>query len=221
MADTGQESKATKAVVVRSFLTTLVVLATVVGALALWELRVLVALLFLGFIVSAAMRPGVDALAARRVPRAAGVLLHYAAFALLLGLVEQCVEPREPQDDADGEGQRDDPADPVALELPHVQHERGRDAERDGVGERVQLGAHLAGGVEQPRDAPVERVQDRGGADHAERGAELAVERELHRGQTRRQRQDRDDAGQQAYRLGSAAALAFRFGGGQRGVHGS
>ena len=93
MSDTGQESKATRAVVVRSFLTTVVVLATVVGALALWELRVLVALLFLGFIVSAAMRPGVDALAARRVPRAAGVLLHYAAFALLLGLVLWFVVP--------------------------------------------------------------------------------------------------------------------------------
>ena len=88
-----EDSKATNQVAARVFLTTVVVLATVVAALALWELRVLVALLFLGFIVAAAMRPGVDALATRHVPRAAGVLIHYAAFAVLLGVVLWFVVP--------------------------------------------------------------------------------------------------------------------------------
>ena len=77
----------------RSFLATIVVVATVVAVLALWELRVLVALLFLGFIVAAAMRPGVDALARHRVPRGAGVLIHYASLALLLGIVLWFVVP--------------------------------------------------------------------------------------------------------------------------------
>jgi predicted PurR-regulated permease PerM len=77
----------------RAFVVTLVAVATVVGALALWELRILVALLFLGFILSAAMRPGVDALAERRVPRALGVLIHYGVFLLVLGAVLWFVVP--------------------------------------------------------------------------------------------------------------------------------
>lgn len=56
-------------------------------ALALWKIKVVIALLFLGFIVAAAMRPGVDWLAQRaRVPRAVGVLIHYAAFLGAIGL---------------------------------------------------------------------------------------------------------------------------------------
>jgi len=68
----------------RAAVATLVVGGIVVLALALWELRLLVALLFLAFIMAAAMRPGVDGLARRRIPRPAGVLLHYA---LLVGFV--------------------------------------------------------------------------------------------------------------------------------------
>src|SRR5918997_668660 len=57
----------------RAALATLVVGGVVVLALALWELRLLVALLFLAFIVAAAMRPTIDSLAQRGIPRAAGV----------------------------------------------------------------------------------------------------------------------------------------------------
>ena len=42
----------------------------VVLALALWRLKILIALLFLGFIIAAAMRPGIEALARRGIPRA-------------------------------------------------------------------------------------------------------------------------------------------------------
>ena len=63
----------------------------VVLALALWKLRILIALLFLGIIIAAAMRPGVDALQRRGVPRGIGIGLHYVglfgAVALLLYLV--------------------------------------------------------------------------------------------------------------------------------------
>jgi predicted PurR-regulated permease PerM len=62
----------------------IVVAAAVACALAAWKLRVVLALLFLAFILAAAMRPSVDALARRRVPRGAGVLLHYAVLAALL-----------------------------------------------------------------------------------------------------------------------------------------
>jgi predicted PurR-regulated permease PerM len=69
----------------RTAIATLVALGIVVAALALWKIKAVIALLFLGFIVAAAMRPGVDWLHDRlSVPRGVGVLLHYLA---LLGLV--------------------------------------------------------------------------------------------------------------------------------------
>jgi predicted PurR-regulated permease PerM len=77
----------------RVALGTLVALGIVVLALALWKVRIIVALLFLAFTIAAALRPGVDALARRRVPRSAGVLLHYALFAGLVALVLWLVIP--------------------------------------------------------------------------------------------------------------------------------
>lgn len=68
----------------RAFVTTLVAVAVVVSTLALWQLKVVIALLFLAGTISAAMRPGVEWLAARGVPRVVGLLLHYL---LLLGLI--------------------------------------------------------------------------------------------------------------------------------------
>jgi predicted PurR-regulated permease PerM len=73
---------------------TLVVLGIVVVALALWKLKILIALVFLGFIVAAAMRPGVDRLATWRVPRPAGVLIHYVVIAGAIALLLWIVVPR-------------------------------------------------------------------------------------------------------------------------------
>ena len=53
-------------------------------ALALWQLRLLAALLFFAFILAAAMRPTVENLRRYGMPRAAGIGLHYFA---LLGLI--------------------------------------------------------------------------------------------------------------------------------------
>jgi predicted PurR-regulated permease PerM len=61
-----------------------VVLLLVLAVLALWKLRGVVALIFLAITLAAAMRPTVDRLALRGIPRPATVLLHYVA---LLGLV--------------------------------------------------------------------------------------------------------------------------------------
>lgn len=69
----------------RAATTTVVALAIVVTALALWKIKLVVGLIFLGFTLAAAMRPGVDWLRLRaHVPRAGGIVLHYA---VLLGLV--------------------------------------------------------------------------------------------------------------------------------------
>jgi predicted PurR-regulated permease PerM len=69
----------------------LVVAATaggvLVGALALWQLRIVLALLFLAVILASGMRPGIEALARRGVPRWAGVLAHYAILAALVALL--------------------------------------------------------------------------------------------------------------------------------------
>jgi predicted PurR-regulated permease PerM len=78
----------------RAAIAALVIGGVVVVALALWKLKVLIALLFLAFIISAAMRPSVDALARRRVPRAAAILLHYAALLGLLIALLTAVVPR-------------------------------------------------------------------------------------------------------------------------------
>ena len=74
---------------------TLVVLGIVVAALALWKIRVVIALLFSGVIIASAMRPGVEWLDRRaRIPRGAGVLLHYLALLGLVVLVLSFLVPR-------------------------------------------------------------------------------------------------------------------------------
>jgi predicted PurR-regulated permease PerM len=78
----------------RAAVAALIFVGVVALALALWKLRVLIALLFLAFIVAAAMRPSVDALRRYRIPRGAGILLHYALLAGLLGLLLWLVVPR-------------------------------------------------------------------------------------------------------------------------------
>ena len=77
----------------RTFVASMVVLGVVVGALALWKLKILLALLFPAFTVASAMRPGRGA-PRRGVPRGAAVLLHYTALVAALGLLLWAVVPR-------------------------------------------------------------------------------------------------------------------------------
>jgi predicted PurR-regulated permease PerM len=78
----------------RAAVVTLVAGSIVVLALALWKIKVVIALLFLGFIISAAMRPGVDWLHRRaRIPRGFGVLIHYLALAGAIALFLWLVVP--------------------------------------------------------------------------------------------------------------------------------
>ena len=78
----------------RAAIASLVVGGIVVLALALWKLRLLIALLFLGFIIAAAMRPGVEWLQRRRIPRGIGIALHYTALFAAVGLLLYLVVPR-------------------------------------------------------------------------------------------------------------------------------
>ena len=78
----------------RAALATLVVGGIVVLALALWQLKLLAALLFFAFILAAAMRPTVENLAKRGVPRAAGIGLHYLVLTGLIAGFLWAVVPR-------------------------------------------------------------------------------------------------------------------------------
>ena len=68
----------------RAAIVTLVVGGILVLALAVWQLKLLAALLFFAFILAAAMRPTIERLASAGVPRGIGIALHYVG---LLGLV--------------------------------------------------------------------------------------------------------------------------------------
>jgi len=78
----------------RAFLAAVVVLGVVVAALTLWKLKLLLALLFLAFTIAAAMRPSVEMLRRRGIPRGLGILVHYAALAGLVTLLLWSVVPR-------------------------------------------------------------------------------------------------------------------------------
>lgn len=106
----------------RAALATLVVGGIVVLALALWHLRIVVALLFLAFILAAAMRPSVEALARKRVPRPAGIALHYLALVGLLVGFLWVVVPRAA-----------DQIDNAVGDIPQTQQELGEEA-RESTG---------------------------------------------------------------------------------------
>ena len=79
----------------RTAVAALVVLGVFVAALVLWRIRVVIALLFSGFIIAAAMRPGIDWLERRaRMPRAIGLLVHYLVILGLVALALWLLVPR-------------------------------------------------------------------------------------------------------------------------------
>ena len=78
----------------RAFIATIVVIGVVALTLAVWELKVIVALVFLGLIIAAAMRPAVDAGRRRGIPRGVTILAHYLVFAGLVALFLWQVVPQ-------------------------------------------------------------------------------------------------------------------------------
>jgi predicted PurR-regulated permease PerM len=78
----------------RAFVAALVVVLVVAVAIALWRVRIVISLLFLAFIIAAAMRPSVEALHRRRIPRGVGIGLHYFAVAAGIGVLLWQVVPR-------------------------------------------------------------------------------------------------------------------------------
>ena len=103
----------------RAALATLVVGGIVVLALALWQLKLLAALLFFAFILAAAMRPAVEWLAQRGIPRGVGIGIHYLVLVGMIAGFLWAVVPRaiEQVEEAIGE-------------LPQTRSELGQEAEQ-------------------------------------------------------------------------------------------
>ncbi len=78
----------------RALISTIVAVAVIVGALALWKLKLVIALLFLAMIIAAAMRPGVEALRRRGIPRGVGVVIHYLGVLVLVAVFLWFALPR-------------------------------------------------------------------------------------------------------------------------------
>jgi predicted PurR-regulated permease PerM len=74
--------------------TSVVAISVAVGAVALWQLRLLVFLFILGVTWAAAMRPSVERLRTYGIPRAVGVGLHFAVVTGLLTLLLWLAVPR-------------------------------------------------------------------------------------------------------------------------------
>jgi predicted PurR-regulated permease PerM len=78
----------------RVALATVIVIGILAAALALWKLRLVISLVFLGLIIAAAMRPGIEGMRRRGIPRVVGLLLHYLVLFGLIGLFLWIVVPR-------------------------------------------------------------------------------------------------------------------------------
>jgi predicted PurR-regulated permease PerM len=74
-------------VAVRALIAAAVVVGVLVAAIALWQARTVVLLLFLSYTLAAAIRPSVDSLARRRVPRWLAITLHVALMAVVIGFL--------------------------------------------------------------------------------------------------------------------------------------
>jgi predicted PurR-regulated permease PerM len=94
VSPSGEKSLVMHETVKRVALGTLVAVAIIAAALALWKLKLVIALVFLGFILAAAMRPGIDALKRRGLPRSIALVVHYLAFAAVIALLLWIVVPR-------------------------------------------------------------------------------------------------------------------------------
>ena len=78
----------------RALVSSLVLLLLVILALALWEIRLVILLFLLAVVIASAMRPGVEALRQRGIPRGVGIAVHYAALVALVGALLFFALPR-------------------------------------------------------------------------------------------------------------------------------
>jgi predicted PurR-regulated permease PerM len=78
----------------RALVSSLVLLLLVILVLAVWKIRLVVLLFLLAVVIASAMRPGVEALRQRGIPRAVGIAVHYSALAGVVGVLLLFAVPR-------------------------------------------------------------------------------------------------------------------------------
>jgi predicted PurR-regulated permease PerM len=78
----------------RSLIASIVGLGVIVLALVLWKMRLAIFLLFGSIVIASAMRPGIEALHRRGVPRGLGVAIHYLGLAAVVGALLWFAVPR-------------------------------------------------------------------------------------------------------------------------------
>jgi predicted PurR-regulated permease PerM len=78
----------------RALVSSLVLLLLVLLTLALWKMRLVLLLSLLAVVIASAMRPGVEALRQRGIPRGVGIAVHYAALAALVAVLLFFAVPR-------------------------------------------------------------------------------------------------------------------------------
>jgi predicted PurR-regulated permease PerM len=78
----------------RALVSSLVLLGLVILALALWKMRLVLLLFFLAVVIASAIRPGVEALRRRGIPRGLGIAAHYAVLAAVVGVLLLVAVPR-------------------------------------------------------------------------------------------------------------------------------
>ena len=71
----------------RVLVSSLVLLLLVTLALTLWKIRLVFLLFLLAVVIASAMRPGVETLRRRGVPRGVGIAVHYLALSAIVGLL--------------------------------------------------------------------------------------------------------------------------------------
>ena len=78
----------------RVLVSSLVLLLLVILALAVWKIRLVILLFLLAVVIASAMRPGVEALWQRGIPRGVGIAVHYAALAAVVAVLLLSAVPR-------------------------------------------------------------------------------------------------------------------------------
>ena len=143
----------------------------------------------------------------RRRDEAGGGRTRQADEVALVG-VRLDVEAREAQRRRRQVHEADGPAHAAERKQSPLEREhRGRHAERDQIGERIELHAEIARRAGHARDAAVEHVEHHGDADERRRRRELAAHRVDDAGPAAEQVGEREQAGQQRHAAPDAAAI--------------
>jgi predicted PurR-regulated permease PerM len=78
----------------RVLVSSLVFLLLLILALAAWKIRLVILLFLLAVVIASAMRPGVEALRRRGIPRGVGIAVHYGVLAAVVGVLLLFAVPR-------------------------------------------------------------------------------------------------------------------------------